>query len=142
MACRFTWVLEQSAEPVCSVITSRHDEYAMYESHALAPLPRARFVRRLLTHASLAFALLVMSLLLGMIGYKHFEQLPWVDGFLNSAMLLGGMGPVNPPQSVAGKIFAGLYALYAGLVFIVTAALVLTPIVHRLMHHFHWDEDS
>jgi hypothetical protein len=55
-------------------------------------------------------------------------------------MLLGGMGPVNPPQSYGGKLFAGLYSLYAGLVFIVTAALLLTPVLHRLLHHFHWEE--
>jgi hypothetical protein len=61
-----------------------------------------------------------------------------LDGFLNSAMLLGGMGPVNNPVTPAGKLFAGLFALYAGLVFIVTAALLFTPLVHRLMHRFHW----
>jgi hypothetical protein len=55
-------------------------------------------------------------------------------------MLLGGMGPVNLPQTEAGKLFAGIYALYAGLVFIATAALVFTPIFHRVMHHFHWNE--
>jgi hypothetical protein len=55
-------------------------------------------------------------------------------------MLLRGMGTVNPPQTAAGKIFAGLYALYAGLAFIVTAALPFMPILHRLLHRFHWDE--
>ncbi|WP_342245698.1 hypothetical protein [Pseudomonas sp. OTU5201] len=114
----------------------------MYESHTQSPLPRAGFLRRLLVHLIGACALLMISLWIGMLGYTVFEHLSWVDAFLNSAMLLGGMGPVNPPQSVAGKIFAGVYALYAGLVFIVTAALVLTPIVHRLMHHFHWQEDD
>lgn len=72
-----------------------------------------------------------------MIGYVVFERLSWIDAFLNASMLLGGMGPVDPPQTTEGKLFAGLYALYAGLVFIVTAALVFTPILHRLMHHFH-----
>lgn len=72
-----------------------------------------------------------------MIGYVIFERLSWIDAFLNASMLLGGMGPVDPPQTTEGKLFAGLYALYAGLVFIVTAALVFTPILHRLMHHFH-----
>ena len=74
-----------------------------------------------------------------MLGYVAFERLSWVDAFLNSAMLLGGMGPVDPPQTTAGKVFAGLYALYAGLVFIITAALVVTPVLHRLIHRFHWD---
>ncbi len=75
-----------------------------------------------------------------MIGYVRLEQMSWTDAFLNSAMLLGGMGPVNPPQTEGGKIFAGVYALYAGLIFIVTAALVFTPILHRVIHRFHWDE--
>ena len=57
-------------------------------------------------------------------------------------MLLGGMGPVHPPQTDSGKLFAGLYALYAGLAFIVTAALLVTPVLHRLLHRFHWDEKS
>lgn len=73
-----------------------------------------------------------------MLGYASFEKLPWVDAFLNSAMLLGGMGPVDAPKTDAGKLFAGLYALYAGLVFLITVAIVFTPIVHRVMHKFHW----
>lgn len=111
----------------------------MYESKAQAPLPPARFARRLLSHVAVAFGLLVVSLGVGMAGYAYFENLSWLDAFLNSAMLLGGMGPVNPPVTAGGKLFAGLYALYAGLVFIVTAALIFTPIVHRVLHKFHWD---
>jgi len=112
----------------------------MYESRHQPPLPRAKFVWRLATHLALALGLLVVSLAAGMVGYVLFERLSWIDAFLNAAMLLGGMGPVNAPQSTAGKLFAGVYALYAGLVFIVTAALVFTPIVHRVIHHFHWNE--
>lgn len=97
-------------------------------------------MQRLLAHLAVALGLLALSLVIGMAGYVRFEQLSWADAFLNAAMLLGGMGPVNPPLTTAGKLFAGLYALYAGLVFIVTAALLFTPILHRLMHHFHWDE--
>ena len=79
--------------------------------------------------------------MLGMAGYEHFEQLPWRDAFLNAAMLLGGMGPVDPPRTDAGKLFAGLYALYAGLVFLIVVGLVLTPVLHRVMHKFHWEQD-
>jgi len=111
----------------------------MYETTKQAPLPRARFVQRLLLHASFAFCLLVVSLGIGMLGYAYFERLSALDAFLNSAMLLGGMGPVNPPVTSGGKLFAGLYALYAGLVFIVTAALIFTPIAHRILHKFHWN---
>jgi len=112
----------------------------MYESKYNPPISATRFLHRLMGHLAIAFGLLVVSLAIGMIGYVVLENLSWIDAFLNSAMLLGGMGPVNPPQTTSGKLFAGLYALYAGLVFIVTAALVFTPILHRLMHHFHWDE--
>jgi hypothetical protein len=94
----------------------------------------------LLIHAALAAGLLLGSLGFGMVGYMRFESLSWIDAFLNSAMLLGGMGPVNPPQTPPGKLFAGIYALYAGLVFIVTAALLLGPVLHRVLHRFHWDE--
>jgi hypothetical protein len=111
----------------------------MYESKTHAPLTRARFVQRLLLHAAAALGLLLVSLGAGMLGYAWFEHLPWIDGFLNSAMLLSGMGPVNAPVTAGGKLFAGLYALYAGLVFIVSAALIFTPIVHRVLHKFHWD---
>lgn len=111
----------------------------MYESKKQAPLPHASFVRRILWHLFLALTLLVLSLLAGMAGYAYFEQLPWLDAFLNAAMLLGGMGPVHLPVTAGGKLFAGCYALYAGLVFIATAALLFTPILHRLLHKFHWE---
>ncbi len=113
----------------------------MYESRTQKPLAPAGFAKRMLLHVSLAFGLLFVSLGVGILGYCSFERLPVLDAFLNSAMLLGGMGPVNPPVTAGGKLFAGLYALYAGLVFIVTAALVFTPIVHRVMHKFHWDSE-
>ena len=112
----------------------------MYESMHQRPLPRADFTRRLFIHLAVALGLLAASLGAGMLGYVVFEKLSWIDAFLNAAMLLGGMGPVNAPQTFAGKLFAGLYALYAGLIFIVTAALVFVPILHRLMHHFRWSE--
>jgi hypothetical protein len=93
----------------------------------------------MLAHLLAALGLFVLSLALGMWGYGHFEGLAWRDSFLNSAMLLGGMGPVNDPVTDGGKLFAGAYALFAGLVFIVTAGLLLAPPLHRLLHTFHWD---
>ncbi len=112
----------------------------MYETRKQPLITRAKFARRLFTHALVALGLLVASLGAGMLGYAEFEHLSWIDAFLNASMLLGGMGPVNTPQTEAGKLFAGLYALYAGLVFIAIAALLLTPIFHRALHKFHWDE--
>src|SRR3954471_2592246 len=112
----------------------------MYESKAEPLLARALFRRRLMVHASLAAGLIAVSLGIGIVGYCQFEHLAALDGFLNTAMLLGGMGPVNAPVTPAGKLFAGLFALYAGLVFIVTAGLLFAPLVHRLMHRLHWDQ--
>ena len=102
--------------------------------------PPATFLRRLAAHVGVAIGVVLASLAGGMAGYVHFERLTWLDAFLNSAMLLGGMGPVDPPHTPGGKLFAGLYALYAGLVFLVVVGIVLGPLVHRLLHQFHWDE--
>lgn len=98
-------------------------------------------MQRLLRQLAWVGVLLFVSLCIGILGYRNFEGMAWIDAFLNAAMLLGGMGPVNPPLSFAGKLFAGLFALYAGLVFIVAAALLFTPVLHRLLHHFHWDDN-
>lgn len=114
----------------------------MYESRTHPPLPRGQFLRRVALHVGVAMGLLFGSVLIGMLGYGYYEDLAWRDGFLNSAMLLGGMGPVDAPQTDGGKVFAGLYALYAGLVFIAAAALVFAPVMHRLLHKFHWDDDA
>ena len=112
----------------------------LYERSGEAPLPRAQFYQRLARHFALAVILLAVSLFIGMLGYEHFEHLEWHDAFENACMLLGGMGPVNDPTSNAGKLFAGWYALYAGLVFLVVASVILAPVLHRMLHLFHADE--
>jgi len=114
----------------------------MYESRNHPPLSRRRFAWRLASHALGAGSLVAFSLAIGMTGYSHFEHLAWRDAFLNTAMLLGGMGPVDAPFTNGGKLFAGLYALYAGLVVLVSVGLLAAPIVHRLLHKFHWSEQS
>ena len=112
----------------------------MYEHRRHPPLSLRLFLWRMLRHVALATGLLGLSLWLGMAGYEYYEHLPWRDAFLNAAMLLGGMGPVNNPMTPDGKLFAGCYALYAGMVFIVTASIILAPIVHRMLHLLHCDE--
>lgn len=114
----------------------------MYESRALPPIPRALFIKRLLLHIAAAMVLMFGSLVSGMVGYEYFEGLSWRDAFLNSAMLLGGMGPVDPPRTDGGKLFAGIYALYSGLVFLVVVAMIFAPTLHRILHRFHWEEDQ
>jgi hypothetical protein len=112
----------------------------MYERRQQPPVSPVHFARRLAWHGVLALALIAASLAGGMAGYVVLEGLPPLDAFLNAAMLLGGMGPVDLPKTPGGKLFAGGYALYAGLLFIGVTALVLAPILHRVLHHFHWDE--
>jgi glucose-6-phosphate-specific signal transduction histidine kinase len=114
----------------------------MYESRRHPPLHSRAFARRLLGHLLVIVVLTVVSLAAGMAGYMYYEHLRLVDAFVNAAMLLGGMGPVNPLATDAGKLFAGLYALYAGLFFLISAGLVFAPLLHRVLHRLHWDEDK
>lgn len=114
----------------------------MYEPRIQRPISRSAFLRRMARHGGIAAATLAVSLLIGMIGYHTFESMPWLDGFLNAAMLLGGMGPVGELKTAAGKLFAGFYALYAGLVFITVTSLLGAPLFHRLLHRFHWEEQE
>lgn len=99
-----------------------------------------KFILLQLEHLGITLVLLALSLVLGMWGYEHYEHLAWRDAFLNAAMLLAGMGPVKTDLSEAGKLFAGLYALYAGLVVIAVMGLLLSPGVHALMHRVKWDD--
>jgi len=103
------------------------------------PSPRL-LIRRLLLHLSLSLALLSASLAIGMWGYSYYEHLPWRDAFVNAAMLLGGMGPVKLDLSESGKVFAGLFALYSGLVVIAVTALLLAPGIHHMMKRVHWED--
>ncbi len=114
----------------------------IYEHRGQPLVPRAVFIRRVLRHAAAALGLVGVSLLIGMAGYHLLEGLSWLDGFLNAAMLLGGMGPVDALRTPAGKLFAGFYALYAGLLFITVAGLIAAPVAHRLLHRFHWAADN
>lgn len=109
----------------------------MYESKNEPLLSGSSFVKRVVVHIVITLLLLVCSLAFGIFGYMWTEQMDAIDAFLNAAMLLGGMGPVNPPTTPAGKLFAGFFALYAGLLFVVCAGLVLTPVLHRVLHYFH-----
>jgi hypothetical protein len=111
----------------------------MYEYRTQPLLPRARFLARLARSGGIVLLLVAGSLAIGMVGYHELAALDWLDAFLNAAMLLGGMGPVNTPTSAGGKLFAGLYALYCGLVVVIAAGILLAPIAHRMLHRFHLD---
>lgn len=110
-----------------------------YETRGERPIAWAHFVDRLIRHGAVAASLIAVSLGLGMAGYMGFEKQSLIDAFLNASMILGGMGPVATLVTPAGKIFAGMYALYSGLVFLVVGGLLLAPVVHRVLHRFHWE---
>ena len=109
-----------------------------YERRNQPLLPwRTFLLRRVSRTLAACGAVIVASLVIGMLGYRMTEGMDWLDAFLNAAMILGGMGPVATMNHPAGKLFAGIYALYSGLVLVGTAGLLLTPFLHRLMHRFH-----
>ena len=109
----------------------------MYE-HRSEPLqPWPLFLRLAIKHAAVAFLPLFLALLLGMGIYHWTEGLDWIEAFLNASMLLGGMGPVDAPHTTAGKIGAGLYALFAGLVFLTSVGVMGAPWLHRMLHRLH-----
>jgi hypothetical protein len=103
-------------------------------------LSRTAFARRLAKSSGASAALVGLSLFAGMLGYHHIEGLPWIDAFANAAMILSGMGPLDPPKTGNGKLFAGLYALYSGLAAILAAGILFTPVVHRMLHWFHLED--
>lgn len=112
----------------------------MYESRKAKLVPRSVFAKRLMGHLVVATALMIVSLSLGIAGYRRFEGMSFPDAFLNAAMILGGMGPVNELRSSAGKYFAAFYALFSGVVFLVVVAIILAPVAHRILHQFHMDD--
>ncbi|HET8775233.1 MAG TPA: hypothetical protein VFP80_15645 [Thermoanaerobaculia bacterium] len=105
-------------------------------------LPFERFAVRVVRHAGIALAVTAIALALGMAGYHFLDGQSWIDAFLNASMILGGMGPVSPLSSNAAKVFAGLYALFAGVVFIAVAGVTIAPFAHRLLHRFHLDDED
>ena len=113
-----------------------------YEHHGQRPLTTRAFLGRLARHGGVAVIVIAFSLAVGVVAYHWLAGFGWVDSFLNAAMILGGMGPVGDLRTTASKVFAALYALYSGVVFLVVAALMLTPIFHRVLHRFHWDAEA
>lgn len=105
-------------------------------------LPRREFLRRQVRFLLVAVALVSVALAIGVAGYMGFAGLGFTDAFLNASMILGGMGPVDPLNSDAAKWFASFYALFSGIIMLGTVAVMLTPLLHRILHAFHLDEDE
>ena len=120
----------------------RRGLFGSWEQRGHAVLPMDAFLRRVAFNLALGLGFIAVSLLLGMAGYAYFEGLGSVDSFLNASMILSGMGPVAEMHTESGKIFAGAYALYSGLAVLAAAGLVFAPVLHRLLHHFHADDQD
>lgn len=103
-------------------------------------LPKNLFYRRALAHLILGVLVICVSLFIGVVGYHYFENFNWTDSLLNASMILGGMGPVGELKTEAGKIFASLYALFSGIVFLITVGIIIAPSVHRFLHSLHIEE--
>ena len=114
----------------------------MFEHRKQALLPRREFIRRLGWSVTAGVVLIACSLSVGMIGYHWLGGLTWIDAFLDSAMILSGMGPLSPLHGDAAKLFAGCYAIYCGIALIATTGVMLAPVIHRALHKFHLEDDS
>ena len=114
----------------------------MYEHRTKPLLPRKVYYQRLARHAALGLIVISGSLGIGMVGYHAFEKMPWIDAFVNAAMILSGMGPVATLQTNAGKLFAGCYALFSGIALITILGIIFAPVVHRFLHKFHLEDEG
>ncbi|HSC99196.1 MAG TPA: hypothetical protein VLI21_09860 [Casimicrobiaceae bacterium] len=104
--------------------------------------PQHIFYTRVRRGATYAFGLVFVTLVTGIIGYRLFEHLAWLDAFHQAAMLLSGMGPVIDMTSDAGKIFDSIYALFCGVILLASTALLFAPVIHRILHRFHIEDTS
>ncbi|MCY7388878.1 MAG: hypothetical protein LH481_12585 [Burkholderiales bacterium] len=115
----------------------------MFEHVSKPVIPQRQFLSRMVRAVLLGVGMIVFSLTIGMAGYLlFFPTLDWADAFVNAAMILSGMGPLAAPETTAAKIFSGCYAIYSGLMLVMSAGVVFAPLVHRFLHKLHADEDE
>jgi hypothetical protein len=114
----------------------------MFEPRHEPLISRTIFYWRLTKFAALSFTLITVSLGLGILGYRNYEGMSWIDAFVNAAMIMGGMGPLGELHNDRAKLFAGCYALYCGLIFIAAVSIIMAPIVHRFLHRLHVDIEA
>ena len=114
----------------------------MFETKSDPLLSRGQFLLRMARSFAATLIVILVSLTLGGLGYRYFAGLGWVDALLNASIILTGMGPVDPMKTTGGKLFASFYALYSGIAFLSLMAIILAPLLHRLLHKFHLDEEE
>lgn len=103
---------------------------------------RGEFFLRILGFAGISALIVAAALGVGICGYHFICEFTWIDSLLNASMILGGMGPVTELKSNAGKLFSSFYALFSGLVFVISFSVIMSPVVHRVLHKFHVDADE
>jgi hypothetical protein len=108
-----------------------------FEQRGHPVVSRRKFAWRMLVAMGLWVILTAAGLAVGIAGYALFEGMSFVDAFVNAAMILSGMGPLGELKTTAGKIFAGCYAIFSGLIIVIATGVVLAPIFHRVLHRFH-----
>jgi hypothetical protein len=114
----------------------------IYEHKMEKPLSTRAFLRRMMNHGLFVAVVVSVSVAIGTLGYHALGQELWLDSFVNACMLLGGMGQVGDVQPTAGKFFSAIFSLYSGLVFIVSLTTFFAPVMHRVIHKFHWDASA
>jgi hypothetical protein len=119
-----------------------HYSAPVFEHRSSPLLPRQAFIRRMWRCALLGAGISVATLMVGMGGYHFLEGMDWADAFANASMILAGMGPLGNLNTSPGKIFAGFYALFCGLIFVTVVTILLAPIFHRALHKFHLEKGS
>ena len=112
----------------------------MFETRRQQVIPAKHFAHRVAASVALSGAIAAVALVLGVAGFHFIADVPWIDAFHNASMILGGMGPVAEMKTTAAKLFSSVYALFCGLVFISVVAVMLAPVMHRVLHRFHMDE--
>lgn len=113
-----------------------------YEKRGDELAPRSVFLKRVFTSILGGLTLIAFALTIGIAGYHWIAGFGWLDSLLEASMILSGMGPVGRLETDAAKVFASLYALFGGIVFIVVMGVVLSPLAHRLIHKFHIETDA
>jgi hypothetical protein len=139
---RHRFVCRRSAAGIRIVLNCKVTPIFRYEHKRQRLATRLVFAQRVGRSLLIGLALIGVSLAAGMAGYMYFAEASFVDAFLDAAMILGGMGPVGELHSNAAKIFAGIYALYSGLLLIVVSGIILAPLLHRVLHALHADEQE
>ncbi len=111
-----------------------------FEHRSQKVISRHKFAYRMLLAVGLWGVMTVAGLTIGMVGYSYFEGMSVTDAYVNAAMILSGMGPLGELKTLGGKIFAGTYAIFSGLIIVIATGFVLAPVFHRVLHRFHVEQ--